>query len=254
MTTKLVAITGANSGLGSAIFENLSRKEGFQAYAISGPEVDGGYDLRNPSDIEDIATDLRAWSDAVDTEGQADRILINCAGVNYIDWFDAADTSEFDRLLDINLKAPLYLVQSLIGRKPPIAEEPNWFNGAGTVLNIISNASHMPMTNSAYYNATKGALHIATLALGRELRKTHGLTVFGISPNKLSGTGMSDYIEDRVPDLRGWTKEDAEQYQLASLPAGEETDPIVLADFIAYLLSEYRNHKFLANTVLPYGA
>ena len=87
-----------------------------------------------------------------------------------------------------------------------------------------------------------------------ELKKSHSLTVFGISPNKLAGTNMSKYIDDRVPDLRGWTPEEARQYQLNALPAGEETNPEDLAEFIAFLLSTKSRHKYLNGCVIPYGA
>jgi NAD(P)-dependent dehydrogenase (short-subunit alcohol dehydrogenase family) len=124
----------------------------------------------------------------------------------------------------------------------------------GTVLNIVSNASHMPMTTSLAYNASKGAAHIMTLQLARELSKRHGITVFGISPNKLKGTEMSKDIEEQVIKHRGWTREYAEQYQINALLAGEETDPAQLAEFIAFLLSTKPRHKFLTGCILPYGA
>jgi NAD(P)-dependent dehydrogenase (short-subunit alcohol dehydrogenase family) len=69
----------------------------------------------------------------------------------------------------------------------------------------------------------------------------------------LKGTGMSKYIERMVPEVRGWTPEYAAQYQLNALPAGEETDPETLAEFIAFLLSTKQRHKYLASTILPYG-
>jgi NAD(P)-dependent dehydrogenase (short-subunit alcohol dehydrogenase family) len=93
-----------------------------------------------------------------------------------------------------------------------------------------------------------------TLQLARELTKKHGITVFGISPNKLRGTEMSQDIEDQVVALRGWTREYAAQYQLNALLAGEETDPAQLADFVAHLLSTKPRHKFLTGCILPYGA
>jgi len=124
----------------------------------------------------------------------------------------------------------------------------------GTVLNIVSNASHMPMTTSLAYNASKGAAHIMTLQLARELTKKHGITVFGISPNKLRGTEMSKDIEDQVVKHRGWTPEYAQQYQLNALLAGEETDPAQLAEFVAFLLSTKPRHKYLTGCILPYGA
>ena len=105
-----------------------------------------------------------------------------------------------------------------------------------------------------YANASKGAAHILTLQMARELTKKHGITVFGISPNKLKGTGMSRDIEEQVMATRGWTAEFARQYQLNSLLAGEETDPAALAEFIAFLLHNKERHKFLTGCILPYGA
>jgi NAD(P)-dependent dehydrogenase (short-subunit alcohol dehydrogenase family) len=112
----------------------------------------------------------------------------------------------------------------------------------------------MPMTTSLAYNASKGAAHIMTLQLARELTKKHGITVFGISPNKLLGTEMSKDIEDQVVKHRGWTPEFAAQYQTNALLAGEETDPAQLAEFISFILSTKSRHKYLTGCILPYGA
>jgi len=270
MSHNIIVVTGANSGLGKAIADKLQTGLSNYVIRVNGPDITHApfytdqifSDLTEEIDcanvaqwIKDTTNDLLARNGLKDGE-HVYPILINCAGINYIDWFDQADFSQFDRLMNLNVKAGLMLTQQLIGKRPPVGgdEDDNWFRGRGAILNIVSNASHVAMTNSAFYNASKGAFHIATLALARELRKTHGICVFGISPNKLAGTGMSAYIEDRVPGLRGWTPEQAAAYQLGALPAGEETDPGELADFIAYLLSAPKRHKYLTNTIIPYGA
>lgn len=265
----IVVVTGANSGLGREIVKAILRDGSCKVIRVIGEAIQSeedyeiGYDpnhfytikadLRNPSDIEFLG---RTINDLVYQMNDFYPILVNCAGVNYIDWFDQANFSKFDELMVINVKAGLLLSQVLLGRKPNVipGDEKTFFSGTGAILNIVSNASHVPMTNSVFYNASKGAFHIATLALAREIRKTHGICVFGISPNKLANTGMSKYIEERVPDLRGWTPEQAASYQLSALPAGEETDPAMLAEFIAFLLSKPERHKFLTNTIIPYGA
>lgn len=191
-------------------------------------------DLSSMDSIEKFAGN---WGEA------AIDVLINCAGVNDIDWISEFTPDRWDRVMDVNVKGMFYLSRALM----------NNLRG-GTILNIVSNASHVPMTNSACYNASKGAAHIMTQAMARELGKTHDITVFGISPNKLAKTNMSAYIEATVPAMRGWTAEQAAAYQLAALPAGEETDPAVLGEFIAFLLSSKERHKYLQGCVLPYGA
>jgi len=172
-------------------------------------------------------------------------VLINCAGINITGWLETFEEEDWDDVLAVNTKGIFRMTQWALGELAKTH---------GTVLNIVSNASHMPMTTSLAYNASKGAAHIMTLQLARELTKRHGITVFGISPNKLKGTEMSKDIERQVIEHRGWTKEYAEQYQLNALLAGEETDPAQLAEFIAFLLHNKPRHKYLTGCVLPYGA
>lgn len=262
MNKKLIVVVGADGGLGQALCNRLGNLYMTSVIEINGPGGSDGYDFSTVMNVYEAAEDIRNQTMDLIQTGVLDKdyypILINCIGVNYIEWFPKADLSEFARLMQLNVVSHLQLLQELIGSQPPITSAQdqfnNWFRDTGCLVEVVSNASHMPMTNSVVYNATKGAQHIATLALGRELKKTHGLTVFGVSPNKLKGTGMSTYIEGRVPELRGWTPEEAEAYQLSSLAAGEETTPEAVAGFITYLVSEKDNHKFLANTIIPYGA
>ena len=200
-----------------------------------------------PSQAELDVSDTNSISNYVDKLSEGDDrfdILVYSAGVNDIDWFDQFEMSRWDRLMNTNARGIMDLTQQMLP----------FFQAGATICNIISNASHVPMTNSAAYNASKGAAHILTKAMARELKATHQLTVFGVSPNKLAGTNMSKYIDERVPELRGWSPEEARQYQLNALPAGEETDPHALAEFIAFLLSTKSRHKYLNGCVIPYGA
>lgn len=231
--TKRALITGHSSGLGAALWNQME---------------DAGWSLSgwsNDTNI-DVCCEETVNAAAMEEADEPFEVVVNCAGVNYINWHEDTPIEEWDRLMNTNARSLWLVTKALI--KNSALKKP------ATVVNIVSNASHMPMTNSAAYNASKGAAHILTLQMNRELRKRHDITVFGVSPNKLSGTGMSEYIGKRVCELRGMTPEEAHAYQLASLPAGEETDPEACAEFIAFLLSSRRRHKYLAGCVLPYGA
>lgn len=223
-----ILVTGACAGLGLAISDALAAA----GHSVHAFDRKRGHDVRNPRGTYFPCP-------------QTLDVLINCAGVNITGWLGEFSEADWDEVLDINAKGIFMMSQWAL---------PALIANRGTILNIVSNASHMPMTTSLAYNASKGAAHIMTLQLARELTKKYGITVFGISPNKLRGTEMSRDIEEQVIKHRGWTAEYAEQYQLGALLAGEETDPAQLADFVAYLLQSKRHHKYLTGTVLPYGA
>lgn len=222
-----ILITGSGAGLGAALSDALYAA----GHEIFHFDRKHGFDVQRP----------------VDTYGDCPEIdvLINNAGVNKTGWLEDFSEQDWDEVLGVNAKGIFtmtkWALDALIASK-------------GTVLNIVSNASHMPMSTSLAYNGSKGAAHIMTLQLARELTRKHGITVFGVSPNKLRGTEMSKDIEDQVTKTRGWTAEYAAEHQRAALLSGEETDPVQLAQFIAYLLTSKAHHKFLTGCVVPYGA
>lgn len=253
-----IVITGGSSGLGDAIIENIFKA---QKNNLFWSELDVSiYNLdrqRSRFSLEEKTGKFSVYDINFDLSIEDERhyqilakealpakidILINNCGVNYIEWLDKMDMSMYDELMAINVKSMVLLVKSCLVNLRD-----------GTILNIVSNASDLAMTNSLAYNGSKGAAKIMTKQLSRELSKTHNVTVFGISPNKLNDTQMSKYIDNKVCQLRGWSKEEAQKYQVSSLPCGEETDKDVLGEFIAYLLSSKKRHKYLQGTILPYG-
>lgn len=232
---KRAIITGASSGLGAAIAACLLDDD----WDVTDWSLETNVNVCLQNDIDDARL---AWERNEDNRGMRLDVLINCAGVNSIDYINEMHASEWDRVMDTNAKGIFLTTRALL----------RYLSG-GTIVNIVSNASHIPMTASLAYNASKGAAAIMTKQMSRELSKTHGITVFSVSPNKLRGTKMSETIDQRVCEVRGWSKSEAEKYQLAALPAGEETDPAVLAEFIAFLLSSKERHKYLAGCDIPYG-
>lgn len=221
-------ITGASSGLGKEIKLALEKED----WLIHNWSTDAGVDITNYRSVF-------AASQKIDKRVD---VLINCAGINLINYLEYVEEQEWDSVMDTNAKGIFLCTQALLF----------WLTG-GAVINIVSNAAHVPMTSSLAYNASKGAALMMTRQLARELRPRHGITVFSISPNKLAGTGMSKDIERQVCKIRGWTEEYAREYQLKALLTGEETNPQDLANFVAYLLRRKENHKWFAGCDIPYG-
>ena len=220
-----IMITGSRSGLGAALAKVLVE----QGHYVLHFDSRDSYDVRKPPIFR--------------TDRQLD-VLINCAGVNRINWLEDVKDEEWDLVMDTNAKGIFKMTQACL---------PHLIKSKGTVVNIVSNAAHMPMRCSLAYNASKAAALMMTKQLARELTPKYGITVFSVSPNKLSGTGMSKDIDEQVMKTRSWSKEEAQKYQLAGLLTGEETPASVLADFIAYLLTSKQHHKYLSGCDLQYG-
>ena len=220
-----ILITGSSAGLGRLILEELMA----HGHEVISYDITCGQDVKNPTGF------LHAM-ESLD-------VLINCAGINYINWMKDVTEEQFSEIMGVNCYGIFAMTQAL---------QPALKAAKGTVINIVSNAAKMPMRCSAAYNASKGAALTLTKQMARELIDDD-ITVFSISPNKLKGTEMSNSIDEQVCRTRGWTKEQAQQYQLNGLLTKKETDPQKLAEFIAYLLESKANHEMFAGCDIQYG-
>lgn len=253
---KHIVITGSASGLGKAIYEEMANRmniyqeyDMFKSSYVPVPLTPFGVD-HNEAETTDYIGDVRDAKDCSALEehlrvlGHKIGGLINCAGVNRIGPMEGVTSIEWDKVMDTNAKAIWQMSKAFL----PTLEETKGF-----ILNIVSNASRVPMTHSTVYNASKAAAAMMTKQMARELTKSRGITVFGVNPNKLEGTGMSKYIEDTVCELRGWTPEEAAKYQLAALPAGFETKCEQVAELIVWLISKRSRHEYLTGCLLDLG-
>ena len=168
--------------------------------------------------------------------------LINAAGFNRLQWFDENfDWEIHSKIMNINFETPCRLISDYL----PFLKKAN-----GTVLNIISMGAVKPFRTSFSYNTSKAALRMATIQLARE---HSDLTIFGISPNELEGTHMTEDVRKQVEVIRGWTPEQAENYRLAAANSQKLTSPDLLAEFIAHILQSKAHHHHFTGCDIQYG-
>lgn len=223
-----IVITGSASGLGAALMESL----------VGAGHNCVGYDLQDGRDVRCSEHAEQFFKDFPTTD-----VLINNAGVNGLDWLSSLTEERWDTIMDTNAKG-IYVMSR--------AAVPYLKQRKGAIINIVSNAAHVPMRASLAYNASKGAAHIMTLQLARELAPD--ITVLGIAPNRLAETEMTDFIDSECSRVRGWSLEEALTYERKTSLVGERTPPHLIAALVAHLLQSKEHHEYLTGCILPYGA
>lgn len=173
-------ITGASRGIGRAVAIALA-DEGL-AVALTARSKDAlsavadECTARGAPAASTHAADL---SDAADVDrlvqdiGRPIDILVNNAGIGAAGNATSGDPDDWDRMLAINLHAPMRLTRHLA---PPMVERE-----VGTIINIGSVAAVEGMTQNGAYAAAKHGLRGWSLSCYRHLRG-HGIKVTLINP------------------------------------------------------------------------
>ena len=210
-------ITGASRGIGAAIAERLAL-EGHTVINLSrsapSPEFSGksySVDLAN-------ADSLKATLGKVLAEYRIDN-LVNNAGLAEIAPIEQIEMSEFDRMVDLNLRAATILTQAVV----PIMKE----KGHGRIVNLGSRAA-LGKAGRSVYGATKGAIVSLTRTWALELG-AHGITVNTVAPGPIA-TEM--FYKDNPPDSP------STRALLSAIPMGRIGKPADVAAAVSFLVSD----------------
>ena len=185
-----VLVTGATGGLGQAIARELGGR-GAQL-VLTGRRTDV---------LEPLAAELGAEVRGVDladeaavaalAEGCADvDVLIANAGLPGSGKLDSFSVDEVDRVLDVNLRAPIVLAHALA---PRMVER-----GRGSLVFVSSLSGKAVNPSSSMYSATKFGLRGFALALRLDLEGT-GVGVTVVSPGFIREAGMFAESGTKLP-------------------------------------------------------
>lgn len=180
---KRVLLTGASSGIGADLARELAG-EGAQLALTARrlPELDAlaGELQRAGAPVTVLQADLstaagtdRLVEAALAALGQVD-VLVNNAGVDLLGKPWEPGMAELgDKLLHVNVNAPLRLTARLLG---PMVER-----GEGAVVFVSSVAGWAPQPNAAWYSASKAALARFAETIRIDLKGT-GVNVVAVYP------------------------------------------------------------------------
>jgi gluconate 5-dehydrogenase len=178
LTGRRALVTGGNSGIGLAIARALglqgasvtlvARRAEALAAAVAELAAEGIAAEASPCDLADPAAIAALARGA----GPVD-ILVNAAGMNLRQPFEAVTAEAFDAHMALHLRAPFLLVQALA---PGMAER-----GRGRIINLASLQSARAFPDSAPYGAAKGGVVQLTRAIA-EAWSARGVTCNAIAP------------------------------------------------------------------------
>lgn len=182
---KTFVVIGASSGFGKGVALKLGRYGANVVLASRRDELldevadkingFGGKALVHPLDISDKEAIESLTQKAVDAFGNIDA-WINNSGVYMVGRFWEIPVDEQSKLIDVNLKGYLYGTYAAAAR---FLEQ-----GYGTIINVGSIDSEIPMAYNAAYASTKAAIRSMGQALNQELRLAghHDIKVVTIEP------------------------------------------------------------------------
>lgn len=187
---KVIAVTGAGSGIGRSLALGLARRGATVAMAdkdeaglAETARLLGNYPhSRTAFDVTDRDA-LKAWVDGAVAElGGLDGI-INNAGLSVVAPFADTPRADFDRVMAVNFDA---VVEGCRLALPHLRAR-----GAGWIVNISSVFGMMGYPTQSAYNASKFAVRGLTEALHLELQVTDpGITVIRVHPGGV-GTNVA---------------------------------------------------------------
>lgn len=158
LSGRVVAITGASSGIGAAIARRAAvegaavavcaRRSDRLDALVSELELGGGHALAVPGDVTD-QEDMRAFVDrTLAGFGRLDIMVCN-AGIGYHGPFETTPKVAMERLVDVNLMGTFYAAQAaLVAMRD---------RGQGHIIVVSSIVGRRGVGGSAVYSATKAA-------------------------------------------------------------------------------------------------
>jgi NADP-dependent 3-hydroxy acid dehydrogenase YdfG len=226
---RVAVVTGATSGIGAATARRLAfdgasvvlvgrSEERLRDLAAElGDSTDAGV-MRLPVDVSDRGAVEDAAEAIRDELGRVDLVVAN-AGVMLPAPFEEADTTEWDRMLDTNVRGLLATGRAFTADLLAAAAG----GGPADLVHVGSIGSHLVLPNYGVYAATKAAVAHLTRNLRAELGP-RGVRVKNVEPG-LVRTELGDHTSDPAirESLAAWRDE------IGALPPEDIAEAIAFA-------------------------
>ena len=228
---KTALISGASRGIGAAIAKELAgcgalvyinyNKSVESAKKVKEEIIDLGgkaeivkFDVAKGDEVKESVNGILKTTKNID-------ILVNNAGIARDNIFALMKESDWDEVMDTNLKGVFFLTKAVI--RPMI--KARW----GRIVNLTSVAGQYGNPGQANYSASKAGVIALTKSIARELAPRN-ITVNAVSP------GLID------TDLATSLPDNARETIISQIPAGRMGTADEVASVVSFLVSKYADY------------
>jgi len=244
---KVAVVTGGSRGIGYMIASGLVAN-GVRTYItarkaeacdeaadrLNRSAADGAVCVSIPADIS-TAEGVASFVEALATHEQQVDILVNNAGAAWGAPMGEFPEIGFDKVLDINVKAPFMLTQALLPQLRAGATEQD---PARVIMIGSIDGIRVPVGDNYSYSASKAGVHMMARHMASHLVRDH-ITVNSIAPGPFESKMMEYRLAD--PDSRRMVAE--------SVPRGRIGSAEDIAGTVIFLAS--RAGAYTTGAVVP---
>ncbi|MEJ5995742.1 SDR family oxidoreductase [Pedobacter sp. Du54] len=196
LQNKKAVVTGGGSGIGKAI-SMLLAKQGAEVHIL---ELTTDHAKSTLEEIElggnkafSYACDVSEQEYVINTFCQIGRIniLVNNAGIAHVGKADTTLESDFDRVMNVNVKGVYNCLYAAI---PQLR-----LSGGGVIINMASIASLIGLPDRFAYSAAKGAVKAMTMSVAKDYINEN-IRCNSISPARVHTPFVDGFISKNYPD------------------------------------------------------